>query len=88
MYRESPAYLNFCILSSFFVNGPQALHVSPGYLKCSLGINLSPANNNLFYYFFQFVTCIILFNTLETKEDLLKEFYLKVPLFLSYLIIH
>ena len=36
-----------CILSWFFVNGPQALYINPGCLKCTTGINLSPANKNL-----------------------------------------
>ena len=30
------------------MNGPQALYVNPGCLKCISGINLSPANKNLF----------------------------------------
>ena len=35
------------MLSSFLVNGPQALYASPGCLKCNPVINLSPANENL-----------------------------------------
>ena len=49
IYRKSPVSLNFCIISFFFfVNGPQALYINPGYLKCISGINLSPTNKNLF----------------------------------------
>ena len=32
------SYLNFCILSLFFVNGPQALYVNPDCLKCISGM--------------------------------------------------
>ena len=48
MYRQSPVSLNFWILSLFFVNDLQALHVNLGCrLKCISGINLSHANKNL-----------------------------------------
>ena len=47
IYRESPVSLNFCILSLFYVNGPKALYVNPGCVKCISGINLSPVNKNL-----------------------------------------
>ena len=47
MYLESPVSLKFFIRSLFLVNGPQALHVYPGCLKCISGINLPPANKNL-----------------------------------------
>ena len=30
------------------MNGPQALYLNLGCLKCISGINLSPANKNLF----------------------------------------
>ena len=40
--------LHFLILSLFLVNGPQALKVKPGCFKCISGINLSPANKNVF----------------------------------------
>ena len=29
------------------MNGPQALYVNPGYLKCISDVNLSPANKSL-----------------------------------------
>ena len=70
--------LNFCIPSFFFVNGLEAHYVIPGSLKCIPGINLYLANLLLFHSFY----------TLKTKEGLLKGFYLKVSLFLNYLIIH
>ena len=39
----------FGFLYSFcLVNGRQALYVNPSYLKCISGMNLSPANENLF----------------------------------------
>ena len=43
--------------NSFFVsvNGPQTLQVKPGCFKCISGINLSPANKNLFTISFIFV---------------------------------
>ena len=31
-----------------FLNGPQALYVNPGYLKCISGINLFSADKKLF----------------------------------------
>ena len=40
-------FLNFCLLSLFLVNVPQALYVNPGCLKCISGINLYPVNKNL-----------------------------------------
>ena len=46
-YRKSPSFANFCILSLFFVNEPEALYLNPGYLKSTSGINLSPANKIL-----------------------------------------
>ena len=47
MYRESLVFFKFYILSLFLVNGPQTLYINPGYLKCILDIDLSPANSNL-----------------------------------------
>ena len=44
MYHETLISLNFCILSLFFANAPQALYVNPSGLKNISGINLSPAN--------------------------------------------
>ena len=35
-------------MSLFSVNGPKALYVNPGCVKCISGINLSPANKSLF----------------------------------------
>ena len=61
-------FFKFFIRSLFLVNGPQALYVNPGYLKCISGINLSPANKNVFTISF------------KTKKDLTKEFDLKVIL--------
>ena len=52
------------LLNSFFdllVNGLQALYVNLGRLKCISGVNVSPANKNLFIISF-------------TKENLLKGF--------------
>ena len=46
MYRES-FFLNFSILSSFSVNGTQALQVNQKCLKCISIMNLPPANKNL-----------------------------------------
>ena len=43
----NPVSLNFCILHLIFVNGPQALYVNAGCLKCILGINLPPTNKHL-----------------------------------------
>ena len=77
--------LNFWILSLFFENGSQAQYVNSGCLKCISGIDLSPANKNLFKI--HFIPCINMFNTLKTKEDLQQEFYLKIFLFLSYVVI-
>ena len=48
MYHESSVSLSFSILSLFSVNGPQAVYVKLGYTKYISGINLSPANKNLF----------------------------------------
>ena len=48
MYRESPVSLNFWILPLFFAKVSQALYVNPGCLKFISGINLSPANENVF----------------------------------------
>ena len=41
-------FFNFWILSLSSVNGPQTLSVNPGCFKCISGINLSPANKNVF----------------------------------------
>ena len=51
MYLDSPVSLffySFLIL----VDGTQALHANPGCLTCISGINLYPANKNLFIIFF------------------------------------
>ena len=47
MYLESPVSLNFYTPYFFIVNGPQALYVNPGCLKCVSGMNLSLANKSL-----------------------------------------
>ena len=59
--------------------------VNPVCFKCILGINLSQADKSLLTISLPFIN---LFNTINTKEDLLKKFYLNVFLFLNYLIIH
>ena len=51
------------ILSLHFANGLKALFVNPGYLKCISGINLSPANKNMFtisFILYLLLTCLIL----------------------------
>ena len=54
MYYESPVSLNFCVLSLFLVNSVQEVCVNldlpctAGCLKYISGMNLSPANKNLF----------------------------------------
>ena len=89
LYCESSVSLSFWILSFFFVNGPQALYVNQGCLKCISGINLSPVYKNLLTIsFILYLVLTWLTNTIKTKEDLLKEFYLKVFLSLNYVIIH
>ena len=70
-----------------FISCPQALYENPGCLICISGINLSPGNKKLFTIY-SFYILYSLVNTSKIKEDLLKEFYLKVSLFLRYLIIH
>ena len=80
-------FFNFCILSLLLLNGQQELYVNPGCLTCNSGINLSPVIKNVFTI--SFILYLVLTSLiLKTKADLLKEFYLKVSLFLSYLIIH
>ena len=44
------------------VNGPQALYLKLGCLKCIFGINLAPVNKSLFI--------ILLILYFETKENL------------------
>ena len=71
----------FVFFLCFFVNGPQAQYGNLGCLKCISGIYLYPANKRFMYYFIHFISYIKLLIPLK-KEDLLKEFSLKVPLFL------
>ena len=56
---------------SFFilVNGPQALYVNPGCLKCISGVNLSLANKNLFTISF----ILYLYKLLLIRRILLKD---------------
>ena len=53
----------------FFVNGPQALYVNPGCLKCISCLNLSPANKNLCAISFSFISCINLLIPLNQKRN-------------------
>ena len=42
IYLEYPVSLDFLLLFLFLVNGPQALYVNPGCLKCIYGKLLHP----------------------------------------------
>ena len=44
-------FFKFFILPLFLVNGPEALYVNPGCLKCISGMNISPAEKERLYYF-------------------------------------
>ena len=74
MLWVSCLFFNFCILALIFVIGPQALSVNPGCLIKSCLLFHS------FYILHQ------LANTSKTKQDPLKEFYLKV--FIAKLLIN
>ena len=77
-------FLYFCILSLIFGNVLQALHVNPGCLKCISGINyLLLIKIGLLFHWFYILYWLV--NSSKRKEDLLKEFYLKVFLFLKLL---
>ena len=55
-------FFNFWILYLFFVNGQEAQHVNPDWLKCISGINLSTTNKDLFTISFILslvLTCLI-----------------------------
>ena len=67
MPLESPVSLIYFILSLILVTGPQDLYGNQGCLKCISGINLSPANKNVFIIFIHFIPSINLFNTVKTK---------------------
>ena len=69
IYPELPVSSSFYVLSLFFVNGSQALYVNPGCLKFISGINLSPANKNLFTMSFNLylaINCLILLKQRRT----------------------
>ena len=68
IHIKSPVSLNF-ILSFFLVNGPQALYVNVGCLKCICGIHLSPANKIVYYciHFILIVYFILIFYIYCTK---------------------
>ena len=68
IYLDSPASLNLCIYSLFLANGPQALQIDLGYLKCIEAWNLSPANKNLFIISF----ILYLYKILPIRRTLLK----------------
>ena len=71
--------------SLFFVNDPQALYGNPGCLKMHFSINLFHANKNFVNYFIHFICIDLILPT--KKEDLIKEFYVKVFLSLNYFIV-
>ena len=63
IYRGSPVFLSFYILSLLLVNGPDVLHVNPCYRKCVSGINISPSNKKLFtisFILYLELACLIL----------------------------
>ena len=72
----------FLILSLFLLNGLETLYVNSVCLKCISRINLCTANKYLIY----FIPCVDLLNTVKTKKDLIKKFYLDMSLFLNWLI--
>ena len=45
-------FILLILYSLFLMNGPQTLYAIPGCFKCISGINLPPANENLFVYYF------------------------------------
>ena len=53
------------------MNGPQAPYIGSGFLKCISGINLSPPNKNVLYFFIQFISCI---NFLIPNQGILHKF--------------
>ena len=77
-------FFTFVSFSLFFMNIPQALYVNPSYLSfgclsspCILGMNLSPANKNLFIILF------ILYSQNKIESNIgiwLKDVFILVPL--------
>ena len=78
MYLVSPNYLSFSILSFIFVNGPEALYLNSGCLRCVSGMIVSPVNTNL-------IIITFIFYSLKTKYHPIIVSFLKDALTLNWL---